>query len=114
MSIQNLVVLAFTDFGQKLIQVIQMWQEGFPWASRLSSDAQSLIEGLLHLDVTLRLGAIGGVREISAHPFFRMGEGDGLLDWDTLKEKWVLPAVKPLGENWCQAGEGSMEDDDWL
>jgi len=56
--------------------------------SYVSSDAQSLLEGLLTRDVEKRLGT-GSSEEVKKHPFFKD------IDWDRLEKKEVDPPFKP-------------------
>lgn len=62
----------------------------FPPEAQLSAAAQDLIKRLL-CDVDNRLGTQGGVREITAHPFFRG------VNWDTLYEQ--KPPYQPTVEH---------------
>lgn len=56
--------------------------------SYVSSEAQSLLDGLLTRDPTKRLGT-SDAAEIKKHPFFRS------IDWDKLFKKEVEPTFKP-------------------
>jgi len=57
--------------------------------SYISSDAQSLLEGLLTRDVEKRLGSNGKSEEVKKHPFFKD------IDWERLEKKEVDPPFKP-------------------
>jgi serum/glucocorticoid-regulated kinase 2 len=63
--------------------------------SYVSSEAQSLLEGLLTRDVDKRLGstASGGSSNIKKHPFFKD------IDWDKLERKEIDPPFKPKVKN---------------
>lgn len=55
----------------------------------MSSDARSIITGLLQRDPSRRLGA-GGAEEIKRHPFFAKH-----IDWQKLMQRKITPPFKP-------------------
>ncbi|KAJ8082506.1 Serine/threonine-protein kinase [Marasmius tenuissimus] len=59
----------------------------------MSSEARSVMTGLLHRDPTKRLGANGG-EEIKRHPFFAK-----YIDWSRLLAKGYAPPFKPAVES---------------
>ncbi|KAJ2936111.1 hypothetical protein H1R20_g983, partial [Candolleomyces eurysporus] len=59
----------------------------------ISSEAKSVMVGLLQRDPTRRLGANGG-EEIKRHPFFAK-----YIDWNLLMSKKIQPPFKPSVES---------------
>ena len=60
-----------------------------PHPQYLSTNAKSLLKGLLHKDSTKRLGYDNELAEIRAHPFFSS------IDWDKLMLKQKSGPLKP-------------------
>lgn len=66
-----------------------LFQE-IPFPAYISSNARSLISGLLNVDSKERLGSgPGGVNAIKKHPFFRH------IDWNLIEQRHVEPPYKP-------------------
>ena len=55
----------------------------------VSSEAQSIIQALLHRDHRHRLGSKRGMEEVKQHPFCRG------IDWEGLLRKEIKPPLRP-------------------
>jgi serum/glucocorticoid-regulated kinase 2 len=64
-------------------------QEPLRFPEEVSSDARSLLTGLLNRDPSQRLG-VNGAEEIKRHPFFAKA-----IDWKKLMQKKIQPPFKP-------------------
>ncbi|XP_048868168.1 serine/threonine-protein kinase Sgk3-like isoform X1 [Brienomyrus brachyistius] len=60
-----------------------------------SSNASSILQGLLEKDCRLRLGAAGDFNEIQKHPFFSS------ISWEDLEQKKIPPPFKPNVNSPC-------------
>jgi serine/threonine protein kinase len=78
----------YSENMDEMYEMILTSQLKFP--NFVSSEAQSLLKGLLERDENKRLGCgKDGLKEIQGHPFFSN------IDWDKLYKKQITPPFVP-------------------
>lgn len=61
---------------EEIFQAILNSEPKFPKSSNASKEVRSLIRGLLAKNPAHRIGSLKGIREILAHPWFKVGESE--------------------------------------